>query len=118
MENDIFDGYPQIVLDRFNSFHLANPHIYHEFKRLAYKMKATGRQRYSARTIMEVLRWHYDLKTTGDVFELNDNFTPIYVRLLLQQHPEFINFFELRIVRSRGIFSDEQRRREDNNATS
>jgi hypothetical protein len=108
----MFSGYPVSVLRRFNEWHGANPHVYQQFKTLAFQMLKTGRQRYSARTIIEVMRWHYDLETTGDVFELNDNFTPIYVRLLIHHHPEFTNFFELREVRSRGVFSDEQRRRE------
>lgn len=108
----LFDGYPPLVLARFKAWHQENPQVYREFKRLASQMKATGRERYSARTIMEVLRWHYDLKTAGGVFELNDNFTPIYVRLLIHNHPEFEGFFELREVRSRGVFSQEQRDRE------
>jgi hypothetical protein len=33
------------------------------------------------------------------------------VRLLIHQHPEFSDFFELRTVRSRGVFSDEERYR-------
>lgn len=110
--NDLFDGYPQAVIDRFNEWHRRNPHIYEQFKRLAYKMRATGRERYSARTIVEAMRWHYDLRTTGDVFEINGDFVPIYARLLIQNHPEFTGFFELRVVRSRGAFSEEQMRRE------
>jgi hypothetical protein len=94
--NALFDGYQPVVLDRFKDWHRANPHVYSHFKQLAFKMKATGRQRYSARTIMEVLRWHYDLKTVGDVFEINNNFTPLYVRLLIHNHPQFTDFFELR----------------------
>lgn len=112
MSTNLFDGYPAVVLERFKEWHSQNPHIYREFKLLAIQMKQTGRERYSARTIMEVMRWHYDLRTKGDVFELNDNFTPIYVRLLIHNHPEFANFFELRTVRSRGVFSQEQRDRE------
>lgn len=108
-----FDGYPDHVVRRFLEWHRNNPHVYQEFKKLTFKMAGTGRKRYSARTIVEVMRWHYDLQTTGDVFGVNDNFTPIYVRLLIHDHPEYRNFFELRIVRSRGVFSDEQRRRED-----
>jgi hypothetical protein len=108
----LFDGYPSTVLERFKAFHRDNPHIYREFKRLAFQMKDTGRQHYGARTITEVMRWHYDLNTVGDVFVLNDNFVPIYVRLLIHHHPEFSDFFNLRVVRSRGAKSDEQRRRE------
>ena len=111
LHKDLFAGYPPIVMQRFKDFHRANPHVYHQFRQLALDMRATGRARYSARTIMEVLRWHYDIKTTGDVFEINDNFTPIYVRLLIYNHPEFTDFFELREVRSRGVFSHEQQRR-------
>jgi hypothetical protein len=104
-----FDGYPEHVIKRFLEWHQANPHIYEEFKKLTFKMAGTGRVRYSARTIIEVMRWHYDLQTTGDVFVVNDNFTPIYVRLLIYDYPNYRSFFELRTVRSRGIFSDEQR---------
>jgi hypothetical protein len=113
MTSGLFDGYPPIVLERFKEWHRQNPHIYAEFRRLAYSMLKTGRQRYSARTIVEVMRWHYDLKTTGDVFEINGDFVPIYARLLIHNHPEFSAFFELRTVRSRGAFSEEQRRREE-----
>lgn len=113
MREHLFVGYPAFVLARFKEWHQQNPHVYEEFKQLAYQMLATGRERYSARTIMEVMRWHYDLKTAGGVFEINDNFTPIYVRLLIYNHPEFSDFFELRTVRSRGVFSDEERRRRE-----
>ena len=110
--DELFKDYPSVVLERFRQWHSENPQIYQQFKKLAYEMLSTGRKRYSARTIIEVMRWHYDLNTRGDTFEINDNFTPIYVRLLIYHHPEFNDFFELRTVRSRGMFSQEQRRRE------
>lgn len=109
---DPYDGYPPNVVARFKAWHYQNPHIYEHFKTLAYEMKATGRTRYSARTIIEVMRWHYNLQTRGNVFKVNDDFVPIYVRLLICDHPEFFGFFELRKVRSRGILSDEERWRE------
>lgn len=112
MVSDLFSDYPPVVLRRFKDWHIKNPHIYQHFKRLAFKMLKTGRTRYSARTIIEVMRWHYDITTTGDVFEINGDFVPIYARLLIHNHPEFTDFFELRTVRSRGIFSLEQYKRE------
>lgn len=108
-----FDGYPSNVVARFKTWHHQNPHIYEQFKTLANQMRVRGRQRYSARTIIEKMRWDYDIKTTGDVFEINGDFVPIYVRLLIHDHPEFAGFFELRVIRSRGVFSDEQLRREE-----
>ena len=106
------ERYPPTVLARFKKWHHTNPHIYRQFERLAFKMKGTGRDRYSARTIFEKMRWDYDIKTVGDVFEINGDFVPIYVRLLIHRRPEFDGFFELRVVRSRGVSSEEQRRRE------
>jgi hypothetical protein len=108
----LFVDYPPKVLDRFKKWHQANPHVYREFARLATLMK-TKRTKYSARTIIEKMRWDYDIQTTGDVFEINGDFVPLFVRLLIHHRPEFASFFELREVRSRGAFSDEQRRRED-----
>ena len=109
---DIFQEYPDAVVDRFKKFHATNPSIYLEFESLADQMKERGRKKYSARTIMEVLRWHKDLKSKGDVFEINNDFTPLYIRLLLYFRPEFMGFFELRRVRSKGIKSEEQQQRE------
>lgn len=109
---DPYADYPSNVVVRFKTFHQKNPHIYKEFTALAYDMRNTGRTRYSGRTIIEKMRWDYDIKTKGDVFKVNDDFVPIYVRVLIHERPEFETFFELRRVRSKGIISDEQYRRE------
>ena len=110
-DDPVFRGYPLSVRRRFERFHRDNPHVFRKFKELAFAMKATGRERYSARTIVEKMRWDYDINTTGGVFKINDDFVPIYVRLLIQRYPEFAGFFELRIVRSRGAISDDERAR-------
>jgi len=107
-----FDHYPKSVLDRFKKFHETNPQVYREIKKLAFKMSKTGRKKYSIEIIINVLRWHTDLKTEGDVFELNNDFKPIYARLLVYHHPEFKGFFEFRRPTSKGIKSEEQRERE------
>jgi hypothetical protein len=108
----MFEHYPAHTLERFRKFHTENPGVYEEFKRLAFEMKGNGRTRYSAETIINVIRWHRDLHTRGDVFEINNDFKSIYVRLLIHRHPEFRDFFELRQVRSRGLKSEEQQLRE------
>jgi hypothetical protein len=108
---ELFDGYPAPVLARFKKFHTENPQVYKSFKARALRMHATGREKYSARTIVEVMRWHYDIRTTGDVFEINDDYVPLYARLFLYHHFDMLGFFELRTVKSRGIRSEEERRR-------
>lgn len=107
-----FQDYPSNVVAKFKAWHNENPHIYTEFTTLADMMRATGRRRYSARTIVEKMRWDYDLVTKGNVFKVNDDFVPIYARVLIYEQPRFDGFFELRRVRSRGIISDEEARRE------
>lgn len=115
-KDNLFSRYPEKTLKRFKDFHFKNPHVYQEFKKLAFQMRKTGRTRYSAETIVNVLRWHTDLKTTGDVFEINNDFRSIYCRLLVYNHPEFDGFFEFRSeAKNKGIKSTEQKTRESRN---
>lgn len=109
----LFDQYPHTTLARFIAFHTMNPHVYESFSQLARQMRATGKKRYSAQAIIYVLRWEYDLKTQGDVFEINNDFTSVYARLLCIEEPEFLQFFELRRMPNKGVKSDEQQRREE-----
>lgn len=108
----LFEQYPPATLARFIFFHEGNPHVYASFKSHAHQMKSTGKQRYSAQAIIYVLRWEYDLKTQGDVFEINNDFTSIYARMLCIEDPAFLNFFELRRRPNKGVKSAEQQRRE------
>ena len=108
----LFDQYPDTTLARFVAFHTMNPHVYASFTELARRMRATGKKRYSAQAIIYVLRWEYDLKTQGDVFEINNDFTSIYARLLCIEDSEFLHFFELRRMPNNGIKSQEQQQRE------
>jgi hypothetical protein len=113
LARSLFDGYPASVRNRFRQFHAENPRVYELFRERAFQMRRV-RERYSARTIIEVIRWHFDVASSGDVFEINGDFVPLYARLLIYHHPEeFIDFFELRCVRSRGITSAEERDRRE-----
>ncbi len=114
---ELFEHYPKKVLDRFKKFHAENPQVFREIKKLAFQMKSTGRKKYSIEVIINVLRWHTDLKTTGDVFELNNDFKSIYARLLVFHNPEMKDFFEFRVLRSKGLKSEEQLRRESEKRT-
>lgn len=92
-----FSHYSKNTLEEFKKFHKDNPHIYEEFKKLAYRMKKTGRKKYSSKMIINVLRWESDLRSSGDEFKINDKFQSIYGRLLAYQDPSFEEFFEFRI---------------------
>lgn len=84
------------VMERFELFHERNPQVYEEFKLLANQMIDTGRKRYGAWTLMNVIRWNADLTTRGDVFKINNNFIALYARKLIAEDEKFEGFFEIR----------------------
>jgi hypothetical protein len=99
----LFDAQPQRPLtlrEQFIVFHLNNPHVYKELESLAQAMVNRGRTRLSIKMLFEVLRWNYYLRTDDpdSEFVLNNNHTAYYSRLLMDQHPEWGNLFQLREV--------------------
>lgn len=111
----LFDNADRELLQRFKTFHAKNPRVYNLFKENAEKVFQTGRAKYSSRTIIEVIRWEHDLETSGDVFKINNDYIPIYARLLIHNHPKFKSFFELRTMKPvKRKISNEQRQREKN----
>jgi hypothetical protein len=87
------------IQDNFERFHSSNPHVYSEMVRLARKMKAAGKQRYSVDGIGHVLRWNMDLTTqSSDAYKLNNSLMSRYARLIMQQEPDLAGFFETRVL--------------------
>ena len=92
-----FGRYTEDKINRFLSYHKNNPHIYSKFKDMAYQVKATGRDRYSAEIIISVLRWDRDISTrSGDEYKISDSWRSMYARLLAYEYPEFENFFSFK----------------------
>ncbi len=46
---------------------------------------------------MERVRWELEITSAGR-FKVNNDYTSLYARLLIWQHPEFKGFFSLRTV--------------------
>lgn len=63
-----------------------NQSIWKAFEAKALQMAQTGRKRYSARTIVEVMRWHSDLADSTTLFKLSNNMTPGMARLWMNKH--------------------------------
>lgn len=82
-----------------DAFIAEHPEVWAAFVELALRMAATGRKRYSAATIWQVLRWHRDLKTGAKPYRLNNNYHPYFARRFMLEHPEHGELFELRRVR-------------------
>jgi len=88
------------------SFHEANPWVYERLMQICFELRAKGFTRYSTRTLVAVLRFEWDLKTTKQnvvisggeslAVKLNDHHTAYYARMLIEAHRELWDFFELR----------------------
>tara|TARA_R110002110_G_scaffold112168_6_gene278974 strand:+ start:1910 stop:2194 length:285 start_codon:yes stop_codon:yes gene_type:complete len=81
-------------------FHRENPHVYKLFSKYAFEAINRGREHYSARTIIELIRWHTDIETNDKDFKINDHTVPYYARLFMHENPEHKGFFELRKLTS------------------
>ncbi len=87
------DGYP----DGFFYWLPKNSKVYREFERRALQMARTKRKRYSARTIVETMRWTSDIADSETTFKINDHYTPGMARLFMATHGAvYPKFFELR----------------------
>lgn len=81
----------------FWAFHRANPGVLAELRELALSLRRAGHDTYSIKGLFEVLRWKQALRTTGsDTYKLNNNYTALYARLLMDQFPELEGFFRTR----------------------
>ncbi|QQV90919.1 hypothetical protein M1M24_gp48 [Polaribacter phage Freya_1] len=95
-QTDLFNDLDSLITDKFTAYHDANPGTYETFKKLAFESKKIGHPRFSARGLFQVMRWKMGGKLKRDGFKYNNNYTPMYVRILEKEHPEFIGFFEKR----------------------
>lgn len=84
----------------FEEYDQEHPKIYELFKKFAIQLMANGKKHYGAKSIMERIRWHFDVDERGDDFKINNNYTSRYVRKLIAEHPMFENFFFLRELKS------------------
>lgn len=78
--------YGESLGDKFDRYHRDNPDVFGLFLNFTQKLKAEGRQRYSAKKAFEDMRWDTSIET-HDVRLLE---------LLFPEHRDFYNKRELR----------------------
>lgn len=93
--NALIQQYPKDFRNDFAGWLAANQPIYAEFERQA-KQIASRRNRYSARTIAEVIRHNSQLSEVGSEWKINNNRVPDMARLFSLKHPQYAGFFQLR----------------------
>lgn len=86
--------------EKFELYHAANPHVYKLFEKYARRARNAGFVRYSANSIFEVIRWHLNIDTVGEIYKMNNNYRAFYARKFMEENPAYRGFFEIRKQRS------------------
>lgn len=81
---------------QFRAFHEENKIVAAHLLVLARRQRDAKVKRISMKMLFEVLRYNESLKTQGEHFKLNNNYTAYYVRLLEQVDPSLKGMFERR----------------------
>ena len=85
---------------KFETFNQQNPVVYRELVRLARIAKVAGINSYSAKAMLETLRFNFTLKRQGNSFKINNNFTSRYARLIEKKESDLQGFFETRKLKA------------------
>jgi hypothetical protein len=107
------DADPGLVA-RFYAYHEANPDVFIQFWNLAEEIKLAGREKYSAWTIIQRIRWGHDVQAQNEPFKINNDFIALYARFLIHVAPQFEGFFDLRSMKpcDRRASSEERYRKQ------
>ncbi|MBO9524307.1 MAG: hypothetical protein J7518_22445 [Nocardioidaceae bacterium] len=87
------------LAERFAAFHDANPHVADALEHLAAQW-LTRHDHVGMKALFERLRWESGIRTEGDPYCLNNNWTAYYARLLIERRPEWASAFRLRELKS------------------
>ncbi|MBC2901117.1 hypothetical protein [Streptomyces cupreus] len=91
----ITEGRPSFS-EQFHALNAGRPWVYRALERLAVQRLATGATRGGMKALFEALRWRHPRGVKG----LNNNYTALYARRLLDAHPEWACAIEVRRRRS------------------
>lgn len=67
-----------------------------QFELVTLEVIESGRRRYSAKAIMERIRWHREIEKGEREFRVNNNWTAKLARWFMRRHPDHEGFFECR----------------------
>jgi hypothetical protein len=70
------------------------------FEKLALELINDGWVHYSSDAILHRIRWHFQVERGVRDFKCNDHWTAPLARWFLSCHPQYPEFFELRMRRS------------------
>jgi|SRR2546421_539806 len=99
------DGLPGLALpyrdgltisEQFHAFDAQHPWVYRDLEQLVIQRLSAGAKRVGMKALFEALRWRHPHAVKG----LDNNYTALYARRLLAEHPEWTSAIEVRRRRS------------------
>ncbi|MER6531702.1 hypothetical protein [Streptomyces sp. NPDC001508] len=84
------------ITEQFHAFDAAHPWVYRALEELIIQRLTAGAPRVGLKALFEALRWRHPHGVTG----LNNNYTALYARRLLAEHPGWASAIEVRRRRS------------------
>ncbi|MCX2969435.1 MULTISPECIES: hypothetical protein [Streptomyces] len=84
------------ISEQFHAFDAQHPWAYRALEQLATQRLAGGAKRVGMKALFEALRWRHPHGVKG----LNNNYTALYARRLLAEHPDWVSVIEVRRRRS------------------
>jgi hypothetical protein len=88
------------IFAAYKEWDAKNPHFYPLFCRFSVQLAQRGHSHLSSKLIFERVRWESMIQTVGDEYKLNNNFTCIYARRFMAEHPQYQGFFRTRELRA------------------
>lgn len=88
------------IREGFAEFHKENPQIFKEFERVCLIQISSGRNKLSAKEIINYIRWNRQVQTTDRNWKINDAFQSYFARLFTSIHPEHSDKFTFRKLRN------------------
>lgn len=88
------------IQERFELYDQAHPEVWELFCEFAEMARRRGRSRYSARAILQRIRWEREIEQEADEpFKISNLWSSRYARKLLESDPErWAGFFEFRPI--------------------
>lgn len=82
-----------MTIEEFQWYHKENPEVYEMFERFTFQVISTGRKYFSARAIIERIRWYSQIEDNSVTFKISDHPMPFYARLFELKNPQYSGFF-------------------------
>ena len=75
------------------TWHKLNPDVWRLFERFTLQAISSGREHYSAWAVIQRIRWHTTVETSGSDFKISNDYIAFSARLFHVKHPEYDGFF-------------------------